>query len=195
MKTSSIALIIGSLIAGGLLLVTLVLGGYTLSLYNSEGTLHNLYDAKIKANSAIFDNTWKEISQTAQVPEAQKAALKDIFTSYATARTTGGAQDGSLMKWVTESVPNTGNLGDTYRNLQNIITGARDTWTANQVALVDIARQYNLPFNTFPANVILKVLGLTVIDAKVITSTRTEKAFDSGKDDDVTLIPTAAPAK
>jgi hypothetical protein len=74
-----------------------------------------------------------------------------------------------------------------YRNLQNIITGARDEWTMNQTALVDIANSYNLMLARFPGNLLLGAFGFQKIDAKVITSSRTGQAFASGKDDDTDL--------
>lgn len=183
MKTT---LIILALLFGGLLLIAGITTVWGIGQYNTASTLRNQYDAKVKANEAIFDNVIKKISQSAQVTDLQKNALKDIFTSYASARTTGGSQDGSLMKWVTESIPNV----DTsiYRNLQNIVTGARDEWTANQVALIDIAREYNLMLVKFPSNLLLNALGFQKLDPKIITSTRTENAFKTGKDDDTSLI-------
>jgi hypothetical protein len=78
-------------------------------------------------------------------------------------------------------------LSKTFTNLQNIIAGSRDEWTANQIALVDIAREYNKNLATFPSNVFLHAFGFQDIDAKIITSTRTDNAFKTGKDDDVDL--------
>lgn len=162
-----------------------IAGIWGISTYNNAAGLRNLYEAKVKANSASFDNMWKEISQTSQVTDKQKDALKDIFTSYAAARTTGGSQDGSLMKWVTESIPNVD--VSVYKTLMNTITSARDSWTMRQLELVDIARQYNQLLVQFPTNVFLGAFGFKQIDAKVITSSRTEKAFETGKDDEVKL--------
>ena len=39
----------------------------------------------------------------------------------------------------------------------------------------------------FPSNVLLKVLGFEPIVPKIVTSSRTERAFATGKDDDVDL--------
>ncbi len=177
-------IIIAAILLGGLLLLGGVCAIYGVSTYNTASTLQNQYNAKVKANEAVFDNTLKKISQSTQVTDAQKAALKEIFTSYATARTVAN-DGGSLMRWVQESVPNVD--VSVYRNLQNIITGARDEWTANQVALVDIAREYNLMLMRVPSNLLLGALGFHSIDAKIITSDRTERAFATGKDNDTDL--------
>lgn len=172
-------------IGAGLFLSAIVAAIWGVTTYNNAAGLRNLYEAKVKANSASFDNMWKTISQSAQVTDKQKDALKDIFTSYAGARTTGGSQDGSLMKWVTESIPNVDT--SVYKTLMNTITSTRDGWTMRQLELVDIARQYNEALVQFPTNVFLGAFGFKPIDAKVITSDRTEKAFSSGRDDEVKL--------
>src|ERR1035438_3057174 len=117
-------LIIVAIAFGGLLLVGAVGAIGALGVYNTQANLKVTYDAKVKANEAVFDNLWKKVSQVAQVPDAQKNALKEVLNSYASART-GTGDGGSLMKWVQESVPNTDGLSKTYTNLQNIIAGSR----------------------------------------------------------------------
>jgi hypothetical protein len=141
----------------------------------------------LAANTASFDNMWKKIQGTAEVAEAQKDALRDIMVGYATARSSGGGQnDGTLARWVQESVPQA-DLS-TYKNVQNIIAGSRDAWTFNQFELVDIAREYNRRLEVQPSGFILSLFGFTKIDAKVITSSKTEASFASGKDDDTAVF-------
>ena len=156
---------------------------YVIGQYNNESSLKVLYDSKVKANSADFDNLWKKISQSYQVADANKDALKEVITGYATARTGPGAKDPAVA-WVKEAVPNV-DLS-VYKQLLNIVTSSRDGWTERQKELVDVARQYNENLAVFPGNVILK-MWFQPIDAKVITSSRTEAAFESGKDDNVDL--------
>lgn len=160
-------------------------GIYGVSTYNTAKRLHNLYDAKLVDNTSEFDNMWKKISQTSQIPDAKKDALKEIFNGYAAART-GNGDNGSLMKWVQESIPNP-DLSE-YRDVMNIIVGSRDSWTNRQKELVDIARQYNEMLSVFPSNIFLGLFGMEKIDPKVVTSSRTDNAFKTGKDDDVELF-------
>lgn len=172
--------VVGSLVAG-----LFVLGGFVASSYNRHVTLTTLYDAKLKSNEASFDNTWKKISQVAQVADSQRDALKQIFVEHANARNSGGSKDGSLMKWIQESVPNVD--VSVYKNLQNIITSARDSWTQNQNELVDVSREYNMFIRQFPNNMVAAVFGWQTITPKVITSSRTQNAFETEKDDNVSL--------
>ncbi len=182
MSKTLLSLIVAAVILAAVCITALV---YGIGVYNTAGTLKNQYEAKLKANTASFDNMFKTISQNVQVTDKQKDALKEIFTSYATARTTGGSEDGSLMKWVQESIPNVDT--SVYKTLMNTITSSRESWTMRQIEIVDIARQYNEPFNKIPTNFLLPLFGYQKIDAKVITSSRTEKAFETGRDDDVKL--------
>jgi LemA protein len=177
MKAIAIVMVVGILALG---LIGVV---YGISTYNSAAKLKNTYEMKVKSNSGEFDNMWKQISQVTQIADSKKEAFKEVFNGYATARTPEGA--GKVMFWVKENAPNL-DLS-VYDKAQNIIVASRNGWTARQTELVDIAREYNQNLVTFPKNVFLGMFGFQKIDPKVITSSRTEKAFEDGKDDDVSL--------
>jgi hypothetical protein len=177
-------LLIGGGIAACVLMVCLVLGIYMIGTYNEAAKLKNTYEAKVKDNSSEFDNMWKKIQQVSQVTDAQKNALREIFEGYAQART-GNGSGGNLVKWIHESVPNVDT--STFNNLQNLIVSSRDAWTMRQKELVDISRQYNQNLAVFPSKLVLGMFGFEKIDPKVITSSKTEKTFETGKDDDVAL--------
>lgn len=169
---------------GVVVLIGLVLVFGVVGMYNTQATLKNTYEMKVKDNQSEFDNMWKKIQQVVQVPEAKKDALKEIFVAHAESRTTQGS--GKLMTWLQESVPNV-NL-DTYDKAMNIITASRDGWTMRQKELVDYARVYNQNLVTFPKNFVLNTFGFQKIDPQIITSTRTDESFKTGKDDDVQLF-------
>lgn len=174
-------IVVAILAVFGIGLLTVI--GISISTYNSQASLQNLYEMKVKDNSSEFDNMWKKISQVVQIPEAKKNAFIEIFQSYAQARTSEG--QGQMMTWIKEAVPNA-DLS-TYDKAMNIIVASRDGWTMRQKELVAIASQYNDALVRFPGNFFLRMFGFKKIDPKVITSSRTEKAFETGKDDDVDL--------
>lgn len=179
MKWWIIALgIFGSAVIAGLVIVFSLIGQY-----NDAATLRNQYEAKVSANTGEFDNMKKKISQVVQVTDIQYDKLKEIIVSNADARTNKSTT--VMMNWIKESVPNIDT--STYKQLINIITGSRDAWTMRQTELVDISREYNLKLSVFPGNFILPMFGFQKIVPKVITSSATEKAFETGKDDDVKL--------
>jgi hypothetical protein len=165
--------------------VLLVFGMGAIGTLNKEARLKNLVVAKQKDNTSEFDNMWKVIQQTAQVPEQKKEALKEIFNSYASART-GTGDGGSLMNWIKEAVPNVD--VKVYDNLMNIIVSKRDAWTMRQKELIDIDREHNVMFDVFPSNIVLGIFGRQKTVITIVTSSRTEKAFETGKDDDVELF-------
>jgi hypothetical protein len=199
MTTGSKFLLGGGVLAVGAVMLASVLFFWGVGVRNRAVTLHNTYDSKVLANETEFDNMFKKINQVAQVTDASKNALKEVFIGYADARTKGGSKDGSLMKWVTESVPNVDMNGQLYKDLMNVIISSRNSWTARQVELVELAREYNLLCDVFPENIVMMICGYTKIDAKIVTSSRTEEAFRTGKDDDtdlgLTSKPTPSPEK
>jgi hypothetical protein len=156
-----------------------------ISISNREARLRNAINAKQKDNTSEFDNMWKKIQQVAEVPQAKMASLKDIFVSYAQARG-ANTSGGSLATWVKESVPNVSDT--TFENLMNIITASRDSWTQRQKELIDLSREHNNMLTTFPSGAVCSILGRQPIDITIVTSTRTDKAFQTGKDDDVQLF-------
>lgn len=183
MKTNIIiAVALG--VAALVILAALGLVGYGIGIYNQANTLKTTYEAKIGANKADFDNVSKVIGQTAQVSKAQLEKLKDIYTSYAEART-GKDAGKAVMNWIKESVPNVDT--STMNNLQNIIVASRNGWTERQKELVDISREYNTMLATFPSNVLLGLFGFQKIDPLVVTSANTENAFQTKQDNNTNL--------
>lgn len=174
----SILAVIGVL---GVLILTVV--GIGISASNQEVGLRNAIKAKQTANQATFDNMWKQIQQTAEVTNEQKNALKDIFIQHAQART-GEGVDKAIVKWISESVPNVD--VSAYKNLQNIIVGARNSFTSDQIALLDMKRAHDDVLTKFPSS--LFVGGRPSIEVQIVTSERTGAAFSSGKDENVKLF-------
>lgn len=176
---------IPAIICSVLLLVSMF--GCGVSYKNQEVRLRSLIVNKQKDNESEFDNMWKKISQTAQIDEKARDTLKDIFVSHAEARNSSGSQDGSLMKWVQESVPQV-NLATT-QNLMNIVTGSRDSWTFRQKELLDYKREHDILLDSVPSGWFISVFGNSEhIEVKIITSTRSAEAMNTGKDDDVELF-------
>jgi len=168
----------------GLFIFAVGLLGWGMSTYNTAKQLQVTYEAKISANTADFDNMKKVISQSAEVSEVQFEKLQNIFVSYAEARTEEAS--GALMRWVQESVPNVDTTVMT--NLQNILVAQRNGWTSRQKELVDLSREYNTMLVRFPSNILLGAFNMERINPLVITSSNTQKAFESGEDNDVKIF-------
>lgn len=111
----------------------------SISYKNKEVKLRNLVKMKQEDNKNTYDNTWKKISQAAEVTDAQKHALLELVTGYAQARGGGG---GSLVKVITEVVPDLNPASKAFENLQNIITAARDSFARINKMWSDAVKGY-----------------------------------------------------
>ena len=173
------------IVLGSVLLVGLVIMMMCVGYANREVDLRTAIEAKQKDNVSEFDNMFKKIAQVAEVTVASKDALVEIFSSHAKAR--GGiGENGTVMKWLTESVPNADI--STYKTLQNIIVGSRDSWTMRQKELLDLSREHNRLLKRFPSNIVLSMLGRDEIDVTIVTSSHAEEVFETGKDDNVKVF-------
>ena len=177
-------LIITLAVLGVLIGSLMMVAGMFISYSNQEATLRTTIECKQKDNTGEFDNMFKKISQVAQVSEKQMSVLKDIFVSYADARTS--KSENQVMTWVKESIPNVDT--STLNNLQNIIVGSRDSWTFRQKELIDLSREHTTLLRVFPSSFVLSMLGRKQIDITIVTSSRTDKAFATGKDDDTDVF-------
>ena len=74
-----------------------------------------------------------------------------------------------------------------YKQINNVITSSRDDFTKNQEILIDLSRQHQQFIQKFPNNVFCAILGIKEIEIKVVTSSKTEEAFNTGKEDDIKL--------
>lgn len=173
---------------GVVLITAIVLFSMGVGFHNKEVQLRNLITAKQTDNKNQMDAMWKNISQTAQVAEKDRQSLLDIFTQYATARSGGSDNKAPLMKWVTESCPQVAVNSATFEKLMNIIVSQRDGFKFRQTELLDFKREHDNLLTTFPNNVFAMVLHRSKIDVVIVTSTRTDNAFKTGKDDDVQLF-------
>lgn len=168
---------------GGIIAISLLLFGMAIGYRNTEVRQRNLILAKQKDNHNELDNMVKVIGQTAEVSSEQMKSIKDIIVGNSEARKGGS---GSLATFVHEAVPNIDTSSKTFQNLQNIIVASRNSWTMRQKELLDLKRVHDNLIDVFPSS--LFVGGRGKIDVQIVTSTRAEKAFESGRDDEVTLF-------
>lgn len=179
------------------ILVILLIGGFSLGgmvadLYNQQNVLKQEILAKQKNNQSEFDNMWKKIKQISNVSDKYKDGFVEALTSYAEARSNKGATAGKgsvnsplAINALQEAIPNLSN--ETYQQLNNTIASSRDRFTEQQKQLVDMEREYNTLITSFPNVLIFKAMGISEIHTTIVTSSKTEKSFATGKDDDVEL--------
>lgn len=160
-----------------------------ISLNNTEITLRTNIENKITANRADFDNMKKTILQSAQISDKEVDALKNIIIGYANVR--GGLNDNNSnmisISALHEAVPSITSI-ETLKNLQNIVTAQRNSWTFRQKELIDLKREHDILIRKFPASIIFSILGRHEIEIQIITSHATQEIFKTGQDNDTNLF-------
>ena len=172
---------IGFLCLVGLFIACIFFNG--IGFYNTHITLKNQIEAKQKENEVVFDTMWKKINQTVQVADKYKDGLKLILTAYTDGRNKGNNQ--LIMDWTKEAVPNFDS--SVYKQLNNIIVGSREDFSKNQSILIDLSRQHNQFIQTFPNNLFANILNIKPIEIQIITSTNTQKTFETGLENEIGL--------
>lgn len=170
------------------ILTTIIFLIIVANFHNREVILRNTITAKQTDNKNQMDAMWKTIEQSGQVALKDRESLSAIFKDYAAART--GSDSKAVFNWIKEAVPNVQVNSDTFKNLMNIIVSQRDGFKFRQTELLDLGREHDNLIMKFPGNIFASILGRKHIDLVIVTSTRTENAFKSGKDDDVNVFGT-----
>lgn len=156
-------------------------------------SLSNTYNKKLETGKAaqlnsevVFDNTWKKIAQQAQVTDQYKDGFRDIYVGMMEARygNDGEAGQETLMKWIQESNPTLD--ASVYKTLMNTIEGSRNEFTMEQKKLIDVDRELKSMKVTFPNSLVLG--NKPDLEIKLVTSTKTDEAFSTGKEDDIKVF-------
>lgn len=149
---------------------------------NQEVQLRNAFNAQQKDCTVVYDQVWKIIQQQAGVASKYADDFKQIYPELMNARY--GKGDGTLMKWVVEHNPNF----DTslYGKLMDSIEVQRTTFTETQKKLIDLKREHDNLRTTYPARVFVGSRPELVM--QLVTSTKTENVFKTGKEDDVSVF-------
>ena len=173
-------IVIGS-IAGVLLLGVASVFGMYVTYNNAEIGLRSQIKAVQKSNEAVFDSVWKIIKQQAQIADKHKDAFKDIYKGIMSERYSKG--DGSLMKWITEANPNFDSR--LYEKVSNSVEAQRLSFLREQQKLIDLKREHDNLRLQIPSSWF--VGSRPEIDVVIVTSTKSEEAFKTGKENDISL--------
>jgi hypothetical protein len=177
----------GTLITIGVIgIIVLGFVFWAIGVSNSEKKLYLTGKAAQQNCEVVFDNTWKKIQQQAGVTNEYKEGFRQVYVEMMNARYSDEGQgQQTLMKWIQESNPTLD--ASIYKTLMNTIEGSRNEFTMEQKKLIDIDRQHKSMKATFPNSLIIG--GRPDLEIKLVTSAKTEAAFESGQDNDVDLFP------
>jgi hypothetical protein len=149
-----------------------------ISMGNQNARLTNLFNAKQVESKTIHSEMWQTVKEIGGVTDAYASKFDSIYSHIMDARYSKG--DGSLMKFITEANPTFDSR--LYEKLANVIEEKRIKFNGVQKDLLDIDREHNDLITTFPGTLFLS--GAPRFKVQIVTSTRSEKAFESGVDDE-----------
>ena len=145
--------------------------------------LEELINAQYTTNQSNYDNMWKKIQESAQVSDKQAEHIKEIY-----AETISGRYNDSelLFKAIQEDNPDLDS--SVYTELQRTIESGRNEFDNNQKKITDLIREYN---SYVRKHVITStIFNKKTMDSKdfIVTSERTNEAFNTGKDDKINIM-------
>ncbi|HDK7194934.1 TPA: hypothetical protein PTV74_003242 [Clostridium botulinum] len=160
----------------------LFVGGTILNHRNHMVALEERVNAQYSDNKSSYDNMWKKFKEATQITDIQAEKMKDVYTDIITGRYN---DTNLLFKAVKEDNPKLDQ--STFTNLQNEIMSSRNAFNNNQKQMSDIIREYN-------TYVRKNLITATLLNYKtkntedfITTSEKTEKAFDTKKDEEIKL--------
>jgi hypothetical protein len=177
-----------------LLIVLLILfvpvigcGMYGVGTYNKDVRLRNGISAKQEANKPSFDTMWKILAQKTGVTTQHKDDFKEIWPDLIAGRYSQGG--GKMMQWVQERNPE----WDTslYKDLMASIEAERKRFLRDQQALIDLKKEHDDLVDGFFSGMALNFFGkhgTKKVDIVIVTSSKTDSAFQDGKEDDIDLF-------
>jgi len=172
-----VALMIGGVLLCGLAVVAGI-GLYWMSTYNRAVMLENKFNAIVSENKTSMDNMWKTIQQKYQIKSDYSREMVQLMNA-----AIEGRKGGSLFKSTTEAMP--GLDASIYKDVMASIEGKRDMFKRSQDMQIEIKREHDNIRTTMPSSIF--VGSRPELKLQLVTSTRTDNAFATGKDDDVHL--------
>jgi hypothetical protein len=143
--------------------------------------------SQYQQNQNNSDSMFKKFKESAQVSEMYASDVERVYKSAIEGRYgENGSQ--AVFQFLKEQNPNMD--ASLYKRIQETIEAGRDSFEENQKVLIDKKRIYETSLAVFPGNIMAGFFGFPRIDlAKydIVTSDRTQDAFDSKKDEEVKL--------
>lgn len=152
------------------------------SYNNTEISLRSEADAQKGKIEGCHDKMWKIISQQAQISEKYKESFDSIYSHIMSTRYS--SDDGSLMKWITESNPQFDS--SLYKNIMESVEVLRAEFQKYQERMLDIKREHETLCKTYPGTWFIS--NKSPIEYEVISSSKTKNIMNTGIDNDISVF-------
>lgn len=194
-------------IALGLSVVVLGIGIFfaMVGWHNDAVAAENGVKAQWKSNQNTYDAFWKKVQEVAQVPSQYKEDFKELLVQETTAKY-GAEGSKATVQWFKDRAI----LLDSslYHKVQDVIEVGREDFKRSQNMLLDRQRVYTNTLEGWWGDILARHYGfprevrgdvappkdadgdgrLTVLDYPIVTSARTQKAFQTGQDDEISVF-------
>jgi hypothetical protein len=154
-----------------------------ISVYNNCVNQESGLTAQYKQDQNNYDSLYKKVTETAGVTDKYAQDFKSAF-DVAMKDRYGEKGSQAMFQMLKEQNPQLDVA--VYKQLQQVIEAGRESFAAEQKTLLDKKRTYENILNQVPSGLFAKVIGFPKIDLTkydIITSDRTEKAFQDKKDE------------
>jgi hypothetical protein len=162
----------------------LTMGGCLATQYNKEQDKRIDFEVEYRSRTAEYSKVTKILAGKGIVAKANDTAFQNVVRAFMENRKDGEAVG---MKWITEAYPNVdaGKIQEMYMDLSRAIEAQREAFFQTERKLSDIKGQHDRILRRFPGNIFFSIMGTKPIDYKIIADTRTNRAVETGVDDNV----------
>lgn len=192
---ASTGVIIALLIAG----VFVVLAFVVAMVFMRANNTANAFEQKVKYehtnNKNVLSGYNQKILEAAQVPEMARDDIMKVAQAAIQGRY-GAEGSKAVFQAITEQNPNIDS--QLYVKLQQIIEAGRDEFKTSQTRLLDVKRSYETALGSMPQGFIMGLMGFPKVPLdtyNIVTTDRTERAFEKGREDAPLQLRAPAPAK
>jgi hypothetical protein len=174
-------------ILGAVALFILIIAMNIISWSNREIQYRNAFIQKYSERTAFYDKLWKTLSQKSQIALRNDSSFRQNVNIIMSGRKDA---QGIFMKWITESNPNANfnEVSALYKDLSRSVEAQREGFFVQEKYLQDIVQSHSNHIQELPGSFYNFFFGRKKLEYSPITSTITENAIKSGKDDNVKLF-------
>lgn len=189
-------LLVGGIVSGVIAVLVAIVGlsmwSWVGGFYDSANTTRKSAISRDLEAQQVYDKTWKIISQKAQISDKYADDFKQTFIGANDARYKN--KENMMMMWIQEQNPNLD--PSLYRELGQAVEAQRNEYLSIVKAQISIAQEHNVKVTSsgaFLPCTILRIIGnpqqaCDTVTVRQVTSSRTDNAFKTGKDDDTQLF-------